>query len=69
MTPVLGDFLLPARAHITAAARDGGGLPIPAHRGVIAERSRLVSSRARSAVGTFSASRRRRSGLVPVSGR
>jgi hypothetical protein len=39
VTPIPGDFLRPARAHITAAARDGGELPIPAQRGVIAERS------------------------------
>ena len=47
MTPVLGDFLRPARAHITAAARSGGDLPVPAKRGVITELDRLVAVIAR----------------------
>ena len=47
MTPVLGDFLSPARAHIIAAARSGGELPVPAKRGVIAELDRLVAVIAR----------------------
>src|SRR5258708_12096501 len=47
MTAVLGDFLRPARAHITAAARCGGALPVPARRGVIAELDRLVATMSR----------------------
>ena len=47
MTAVLGDFLRPARAHIAAAARYGGDLPVPAKRGVIAELDRLVATMAR----------------------
>ena len=47
MTPVLGDFLRPARAHIAAAARYGADLPVPAKRGVIAELDRLVATMAR----------------------
>src|SRR5258708_23820322 len=42
MTAVFGDFLRPARAHITAAALAGGDLPVPAKRSVIAELDRLV---------------------------
>ncbi len=42
MTVVLGDFLRPARAHITAAARSGGDLPLHARRAVITELDRLV---------------------------
>jgi hypothetical protein len=47
MTPVLGDFLRPARAHITAAARSGGHLPLPARRAVITELERLVTTMTR----------------------
>jgi hypothetical protein len=47
MTAVLGDFLRPARAHITAAARSGAELPIPAKRGVLAELDRLVTTMTR----------------------
>ena len=47
MTAVLGDFLRPARAHITAAAGYGGDLPVPAKRGVIAELDRLVATMSR----------------------
>jgi hypothetical protein len=47
MTPVLGDFLRPARAHITVAARSGGELPVPAKRSVSAELDRLVATIAR----------------------
>jgi hypothetical protein len=47
MTPVLGDFLRPARAHIDAAARYGADLPVPAKRGVIAELDLLVATMAR----------------------
>ena len=47
MTPVLGDFLRPARAHIAAAARYGADLPIPAKRGVITELDRLVATMSR----------------------
>src|SRR5260370_10313810 len=47
MTPVLGDFRRPARAHITAAARSGGELPVPAKRSIIAELDRLVATIAR----------------------
>jgi hypothetical protein len=47
MTPVLGEFLRPAQAHITAAARFGGELPITAKRGVIAELARIVITIAR----------------------
>jgi hypothetical protein len=47
MTAVLGDFLRPARAHITAAARSGGDLSVPAKRGVIAELNRLVTTMSR----------------------
>ena len=44
MTVVLGDFLRPARAHITAVARSGGDLPLPARRAVITELDRLVTT-------------------------
>jgi len=44
MTAVLGDFLRPARAHITAAARSGSDLPLPARRAVITELDRLVTT-------------------------
>jgi hypothetical protein len=47
MTPVLGDFLGPARAHLTAAAGYGGELPVPAKRGVITGLERLVATMAR----------------------
>jgi hypothetical protein len=47
MTAVLGDFLRPARAHITAAARSGGDLPLPARRAVITELDRLVTTMTR----------------------
>ncbi len=47
MTTVLGDFLRPARAHITAAARSGGDLPVPARRSVITELDRLVANMSR----------------------
>src|SRR5260370_34558441 len=47
MTAVLGDFLRPARAHIAAAARCGGALPVPARRGVITELDRLVAAMSR----------------------
>jgi hypothetical protein len=47
MTAVLGDFLRPARAHITAAARHGGDLSVPARRGVITELDRLVATMTR----------------------
>jgi hypothetical protein len=47
MTAVLGDFLRPARAHITGAALYGGDLPVPAKRGVIAELDRLVTTMTR----------------------
>ncbi len=47
MTAVLGDFLRPARAHITAAARYGGDLPLPARRAVITELDRLVTTMTR----------------------
>jgi hypothetical protein len=47
MTAVLGDFLRPARAHITAAARSGGDLPLPARRAVITELDRLVTTMSR----------------------
>jgi hypothetical protein len=32
MTHALGDFLRPARVHLSAAARSGGELPVPARR-------------------------------------
>ena len=47
MTPVLGEFLRPADAHIIAAAGYGGDLPVPAKRGVIAELDRLVATMSR----------------------
>jgi hypothetical protein len=47
MTAVLGDFLRPARAHITAAARSGGNLSLPARRAVITELDRLVTTMTR----------------------
>jgi len=47
MTAVLGDFLRPARAHITAATRSGGDLPLPARRAVITELDRLVTTMTR----------------------
>jgi hypothetical protein len=47
MTAVLGDFLRPARAHITAAARCGGDLPLPARRAVITELDRLITTMTR----------------------
>jgi len=47
MTVVLGDFLRPARAHIAAAARSGGDLPLPAKRAVIAGLDRLVATMSR----------------------
>jgi hypothetical protein len=43
MTPVFGEFLRPARAHI-AAACFGGDLPDAAKRGAIAELDRLVAT-------------------------
>src|SRR5258708_25927218 len=47
MPAVLGAFLRRARAHITAAARSGGALPLAAKRGVIAELDRLVATMSR----------------------
>ena len=47
LTAVLGDFLRPAGAHITAAAGFGGDIPVPAKRGVIAELDRLIATMAR----------------------
>ena len=47
MTAVLGDFLRPARAHITAAARSGSDLPLPARRAVITQLDRLVTTMTR----------------------
>jgi hypothetical protein len=47
MTAVFGDFLRPARAHITAAARYGADLPVPARRGVVTELDRLLTTMTR----------------------
>jgi hypothetical protein len=47
MTAVLGDFLRPARSQITAAARAGGDLPLPARRAVITELDRPVTTMTR----------------------
>ncbi len=47
VTAVLGDFLRPARAHITAAARSRGDLPVPAKRAVMTELDRLVTTMTR----------------------
>jgi hypothetical protein len=49
MTPVFGEFLRPASAHITAAACCSGELPDGARRGVITELDRLVTTLARYA--------------------